>query len=42
MTWTQDTTAERMIGEADSAIGAGVMRTGLHPYKIVLMRNQST
>jgi uncharacterized protein YciI len=36
----EDESAARMIMESDPAVGAGVMRAVLYPYKIALMRGQ--
>jgi uncharacterized protein len=37
----EDESAARTIMESDPAVGAGVMRAELYPYKIALMRGQS-
>ena len=37
----EDESAARMIMESDPAVGAGVMRAVLYPYKIALMRGQT-
>lgn len=36
----KDESAARAIMESDPAVGAGVMRAVLYPYKIALMRGQ--
>ena len=37
----EDESAARRIMESDPAVGAGVMRAELYPYKIALMRTES-
>jgi uncharacterized protein YciI len=38
----EDESAARAIMEADPAVVGGVMRAALYPYKVALMRGQST